>query len=214
MVERDRHAESCPLHWLPKGHAGAKCWCNLASSQAPSDDVVELNERNFARGFLSGLDHVAGFINSLDSADMSGKQVRSAIYSECLTARPTRTPTATPSDEVVEKVAVAIERADRGKVPDGYADGISDHEEVSDWGVYLATAAIAALQAVPTASEVGWQPIETAPDDELILVWDYGSTQIALRSECKWISMWKGIPGPVTPTFWCRLPPPPKGTGK
>jgi hypothetical protein len=57
----------------------------------------------------------------------------------------------------------------------------------------------------------GWRPIESAPDDELVLVWDYGSTQIAMKSEGRWISQWKGIPGPRTPTKWLPIPPPPEG---
>jgi hypothetical protein len=48
-------------------------------------------KREFSRGFFAALDHIAAFINALDSGDMTGKQVRTAIYSECLTARPTPT---------------------------------------------------------------------------------------------------------------------------
>lgn len=42
----------------------------------------------YSRGFYDALDHIAGFINALDSGEMTAKDVRSAIYSECLTARP------------------------------------------------------------------------------------------------------------------------------
>jgi hypothetical protein len=43
---------------------------------------------SFARGWFAALEHLAGFINTLDSGPMSGKEVRTAIYSECLTSRP------------------------------------------------------------------------------------------------------------------------------
>lgn len=47
------------------------------------------------------------------------------------------------------KIAVAIERANVQKIPDGYADGATGqpaikHEEVSDWSAWLADAVIAA----------------------------------------------------------------------
>lgn len=60
----------------------------------PTDDL-----RSFSRGFYAALDHIAGFINSLDSGDMSGKQVRTAIYSECLTAKPNTRANTTPTGE-------------------------------------------------------------------------------------------------------------------
>jgi hypothetical protein len=68
----------------------------------------------------------------------------------------TRTPTeAGPGEaEVRLRVALAIERADQSKVPDGYGDDIP-HFEVSDWGVYLADAAIAALRSTPNAVDGG-----------------------------------------------------------
>lgn len=31
-----------------------------------------------------GLDHIANFLNALDSSDMTAKQIRTAIYAECL----------------------------------------------------------------------------------------------------------------------------------
>lgn len=40
------------------------------------------------QGFWAGLDHVANFINALDTSEMTGREVRSAIYAECLSARP------------------------------------------------------------------------------------------------------------------------------
>lgn len=51
-------------------------------------------------GFFAGLEHIANFINTLDSDGMSGRDVRSAIYSECLTARPKTT---SPQDDISGK---------------------------------------------------------------------------------------------------------------
>jgi len=39
-----------------------------------------------------GLDHIANFINALDTSDMTAKQVRTAIYSECLEPKHHTTP--------------------------------------------------------------------------------------------------------------------------
>lgn len=104
--EKLLHDESCPLHWLPKGHAGAKCWCN--ASRPPADQVPD----------------------------------------------------------TVERVARALKECGR-RASIGMSDCI--------WTDF-ATAAIAALQAVPAASgEVGWQPIESAPKDGtlVLLLVDY-----------------------------------------
>lgn len=58
---------------------------------------------------------------------------------------------------VREAVAVAIERADRQTVPDGYADGATGqpaihHDEVSDWSAWLADAALSA-STIPDVGE-------------------------------------------------------------
>jgi hypothetical protein len=55
---------------------------------AALDEAARLHERVERSGFNAGLDHIANFINALDSSEMTGRDVRSAIYSECLTARP------------------------------------------------------------------------------------------------------------------------------
>lgn len=39
--------------------------------------------------------------------------------------------------KVREALALAIERADNQRIPEGYANGF-DHPEISDWGLYLA----------------------------------------------------------------------------
>jgi hypothetical protein len=64
----------------------------------------------------------------------------------------------------------------------------------------------------PAAGQRLWRPIETAPENKLVLVWDYGSIQIALRSGGKWIGQWKSGPPPTTPTLWLPLPPCPEGS--
>ncbi|APR52017.1 hypothetical protein CA223_06670 [Sphingomonas koreensis] len=52
-----------------------------------ADDASDIGSDE-ARGYWRGLDHIANFINALDSSAMSAKEVRTAIYAECLTARP------------------------------------------------------------------------------------------------------------------------------
>jgi hypothetical protein len=56
-------------------------------------------------------------------------------------------------DEVIEAMAIAIEMADRTRAPDGFADRF-EHDDISDWNVWLAIAAYNAMRAklVP----VGW----------------------------------------------------------
>lgn len=64
-----------------------------------ADEIAEADvPAGMVPSFWSGLDHIANFINALDTSDMTAKQVRTAIYSECLTARPKQ---ATPTDEAV-----------------------------------------------------------------------------------------------------------------
>jgi hypothetical protein len=57
------------------------------------------------------------------------------------------------SNELVEKVALAIERADNEKGYDYDHLGI-DHPEISDWGIHLAQAALSAIQQDTVAGEV------------------------------------------------------------
>lgn len=47
-------------------------------------DLQAENARLVKQSIMPGLDHIANFINALDSEAMSGKEVRTAIYSECL----------------------------------------------------------------------------------------------------------------------------------
>jgi endogenous inhibitor of DNA gyrase (YacG/DUF329 family) len=66
-------------------------------------------------------------------------------------------------------------------------------------------------EARPAAGQRLWRSIETAPDNELVLVWDYGTIRQAMKTPTGWASMWKNVPPPVTPTFWLPLPPAPDG---
>jgi len=40
------------------------------------------------RSYMQAMDDVMNFLNSLDSSEMSPKEVRSAVYSFCMEARP------------------------------------------------------------------------------------------------------------------------------
>lgn len=57
-----------------------------------------------------------------------------------------------------------------------------------------------------------WQPIETAPKDEWVLVWlDADECHaIAEFSEGRWFDD-QGIMHNHPPSFWMPLPPPPQG---
>lgn len=55
------------------------------------------------------------------------------------------------SDELIERVAVAIQRADNEPCPD-YPD-FPDNPNISDWGIHLARAALAAIPAVPSEED-------------------------------------------------------------
>lgn len=77
----------------------------------------------------------------------------------------------------------------------------------------------AALLAHPEAH--GWQPIETAPKDEDVLLYlpDDGETEVAVGHEAEgnWypqdVSTLGGRPFPFQPTHWQPLPPPPTSSG-
>lgn len=85
---------------------GAVETCDAALS-LPIPQQIAGGEGDKRRGFMAGLDHIANFINSLDTADMSAKEVRSAIYAECLTAR---TPHSAPRPLDREKLREAFDR--------------------------------------------------------------------------------------------------------
>ena len=60
--------------------------------------------------------------------------------------------------------------------------------------------------------DTGWQPIETAPKDIMIMTWDGASIDIA---KWAWEDSWIGCDGPsYIPTHWRHLPPPPETEGK
>ncbi len=56
-------------------HAGNHMAENIRAMEVPSPCRREI---------MPGLDHIANFINALDTSDMSAKDVRTAIYAECL----------------------------------------------------------------------------------------------------------------------------------
>lgn len=58
------------------------------SRSAVSEELKAMSP-DYRRGWFGALDHVCHFINSLDSSDMTVREVRSAIYGECLGSRPT-----------------------------------------------------------------------------------------------------------------------------
>lgn len=49
-------------------------------------------------------------------------------------------------------IALAIERADNEQVPEGYANEV-DHDEISDWGLYLADAVLRAARDLRRIAE-------------------------------------------------------------
>lgn len=57
------------------------------------DDLDARLRIEFERGRWAGYDGIANFLNSLDTSEMTVKELRSAIYTECLVAptRPART---------------------------------------------------------------------------------------------------------------------------
>jgi hypothetical protein len=153
-----------------------------ASSQAPSDSV----ERG--RALSQAVSNVLDVLIDRELIEASppdgnallGEQIFDAL--EALAA----IPSAVASDDVVEWVARAIWREDHydpklcGHGGDG-GDSCAycephDDDSPNDWPADIeraerqARAAIAALQAVPAASEVGWQPIESAPYDTPVRV--------------------------------------------
>lgn len=58
-------------------------------------------------------------------------------------------------------LATAIEDADNRRCPDGYAD-VQDNEDVSDWAVFLADAALIAL--AENGFNIAHDPIEAVKD--------------------------------------------------
>jgi hypothetical protein len=46
---------------------------------------------DWRRGYYSAADELMNFINALDSSEMSGREVRSAIYGKALEMRPPET---------------------------------------------------------------------------------------------------------------------------
>ena len=51
-------------------------------------DPESIARGHYGRGYYTAADDLANFINALDTSQMDGKQVRTAIYSKCLEMRP------------------------------------------------------------------------------------------------------------------------------
>jgi hypothetical protein len=56
-----------------------------------------------------------------------------------------------------------------------------------------------------------WRDIATAPDNELIYVWDAGTVRQSMRVSGQWTSEWKNVPPPAHPTLWIPMMPVPDG---
>jgi hypothetical protein len=124
------------------------------------------------------------------------------------TRKAAMTNTPDKSEMVVEQVARAICDS---RYPDDPRWPILPESVREHWRDY-ARAAIAALQAVPAASEVGWQPIESAPKDgKLVVFWQ---REFGLHV-ARWndgFEEWHGTDwehtSPIDPTHWMRPEPP------
>lgn len=143
----------------------------------------------------------------------------------------TRAPSRPPADQVadvVQRVARAL-CEDNGDDPDDLDNSRickADGTPLPLWAAYE-SAAIAALQAVPAASEVGWQPIETFDEPtspgsgDGVLVADRNGTvgeayfrNFGDRDDGWWWANtnWGDYPEPDrpdNPTHWRPLPEPP-----
>jgi hypothetical protein len=65
-------------------------------------------------------------------------------------------------------------------------------------------------------SKKQWQPIETAPKDESVLLLLENPRNIieAYMTETGWVDCWCSYVAPYKPTHWMPLPEPPKEKGK
>lgn len=115
-----------------------------------TSDTVKACPLDYRRGWFSALDHICHFINALDSGDMDGRQVRSAIYGECLRSVPANTP---PDPEMVARAMCIASDDDPDRIM--YAYGDDPHPIGPAWTEYEAAARkfIAAMGTI--ASSMG-----------------------------------------------------------
>lgn len=78
-------------------------------------------------------------------------------------------------NELREKVARVIEAADNSRIPDNYYKG--NDPSISDWGMYIADAAIAIIRS-ETLEEAA-KAVEALParDDDTQKAWGYHTTR-------------------------------------
>jgi len=76
-----------------------ECQSDGPSGDTEDDAIAAWNKRVVGKSALwSGLDHIANFMNALDTEGMSTKQVRSAIYAECINPITHHTPKGNPDE--------------------------------------------------------------------------------------------------------------------
>lgn len=110
-------------------------------------------------------------------------------------------------DQMIETIARALE-------PDAWwnADGpLADMADVIRRpSISAATAALTALEAAGMRVEAGWQPIETAPRDALLLGHADGMMRLVMWEDGAWVQVGATIQeGWFEPTHWMPLPTPP-----
>ena len=107
----------------------------------------------------------------------------------------------------------------RNPAPNAAAPMVTGATDFSKWTpVYegeqmftYAPGSVAGAVPSPADGQRLWRDIKTAPDNELIFVWDYGTIRQSIRKDGAWISEWEGIPPPGFPTLWLPIFPYPDG---
>jgi hypothetical protein len=87
----DAHAENCPLHWVKRGTAGAKCWCNGNLTNQPAAQVSEPARQKMlgqATGNVIDVLCSLGMINPDETNDVVCEQVWDAIEAALFTTSP------------------------------------------------------------------------------------------------------------------------------
>ena len=118
--EVERHHESCPLHWLPKGRLGAKCWCKSQAALATT-----------ARDDVGDVQRVVNMLRK--TADELGMSLPNGVGNQISLAADTieRLTTVgdadveTGAEEVFEAMQWAAEHAEGGNPPDWVPHGNS-----------------------------------------------------------------------------------------
>ncbi len=101
---------------------------------------------------LPGLDHIANFLNALDTEGMSVKDVRTAIYIECLEPKRRPSPATVPDGELVERIGDAFADVHNDLVVRGKKTREPTLDEL----------AAAAVPFILSARQEGWNACEDA----------------------------------------------------